>query len=143
MGYNNEMKQLIDKVDATRVNRIGKKYQPLSLDERGKLLNAFHPDYIKEKKYSLNIGPNKGSSVDLELAKIIESLFICFTITCVKTFGADNPINTSEPTIASFNPPEILSKFVSFKNSFLILLNSFLFFDIIPFESNIMKFFTP
>jgi succinate dehydrogenase/fumarate reductase flavoprotein subunit len=44
----------------------------MSLEEREQVLDAFHPDYIKEKMRDIRVGISKGQRMPLELADIVE-----------------------------------------------------------------------
>lgn len=78
MGYTPEMKELIKKVEATRPERVarskrGENFPALSLEERAVVLNKFHPDYQKEGRRALRVGPDKGLVVPEEIAGVMES----------------------------------------------------------------------
>jgi succinate dehydrogenase/fumarate reductase flavoprotein subunit len=78
MSYIPELKELIKKVEATRPARIdmsrrGENYPALSLEEREVVLNQYHPDYQKEGRRILKVGPNKGNLFQDEVADLLES----------------------------------------------------------------------
>jgi len=78
MGYTPEMKELIKRVEATRPARLekarrGENYPALSLEEREVVLNKFHPDYQKEGRRPVRVGPNKGQAYPDEVAGMMES----------------------------------------------------------------------
>jgi len=78
MGYTPEMKELIKKVEATRPERVarsrrGENFPALSLEERAVVLDKFHPDYQKEGRRALKVGPDKGLVVPEEIARVMES----------------------------------------------------------------------
>jgi succinate dehydrogenase / fumarate reductase flavoprotein subunit/L-aspartate oxidase len=78
MAYTPEMKDLIKKVEATRPQRVAmarnnEHYPALSLDERAKVLNKFHPDYQDEGKRKVRVGPNKGQVLQDIVADLLES----------------------------------------------------------------------
>ncbi|MFC2061543.1 FAD-binding protein [Elusimicrobiota bacterium] len=78
MGYTKELKELIKKVEKTRPQRIkevkaGKHYKLLTEDEKEDILHKYHPDYVKEAKKELRVGPNKGEIIPNEVADILES----------------------------------------------------------------------
>ena len=55
MAYTPELKELIKKVEATRPERVAmalrnEHYPVLSLEERERVLNKYHPDYQKEAR---------------------------------------------------------------------------------------------
>lgn len=78
MGYTPELKELIKKVEATRPERVERSrrnehYPALSLEERDVVLNKHHPDYQKEGKREVKVGPNKGEIFQNEVADLLES----------------------------------------------------------------------
>ena len=78
MGYTPELKELIKKVEATRPERVekarrGENYPALSLEEREVVLNKFHPDYQKDGKREVRVGPNKGDIFQETVAELLES----------------------------------------------------------------------
>lgn len=78
MGYTPELKDLIKKVEATREQRLamsrrGENFPALSLEERKEVLNRYHPDYQKEGRRLLAVGPNKGDLFQDEVADLMES----------------------------------------------------------------------
>jgi succinate dehydrogenase / fumarate reductase flavoprotein subunit/L-aspartate oxidase len=78
MGYTADMKELIKRVEATRPERVamarrGENYPALSLEEREQVLNQYHPDYQKEGRRPLRVGPNKGEVFPDEVARMLES----------------------------------------------------------------------
>ena len=78
MGYTPELRKLIKKVEATRPERLemsrrNEHYPALSLEEREKVLNKYHPDYQKEGRRPVRVGPNKGDLFQNEVADLLES----------------------------------------------------------------------
>lgn len=78
MPYPNSLKQLIKIVEATRPERIEKKkageeFPALSLDDRGTVLHAFHPDVKTEGRRAISCGPNKGYSICHEMVDLLEA----------------------------------------------------------------------
>jgi len=77
--YPEYMKGSLDLVDQTRPKRLdlqksGKAvFPPMTAEEREDVLNRFHPDYKKESRRIVHIGPNKGESLTTEVADILES----------------------------------------------------------------------
>ncbi len=71
--YTNEMLESIKKVEATRASRIGVEPRRMTADEKEALLAAFHPDHIASQFATLEMGPNKGEKVPLELAEILQA----------------------------------------------------------------------
>jgi succinate dehydrogenase/fumarate reductase flavoprotein subunit len=78
MGYTPEMKELIKRVEATRPARVeksrrGEHFPALSLEERAVVLEKFHPDYQKEGRRPVRVGPDKGTSFPDEISRMLES----------------------------------------------------------------------
>jgi succinate dehydrogenase/fumarate reductase flavoprotein subunit len=48
-------------------------FRPMTADEREDVLNRFHPDYRKESRRMIHIGPNRGEEITTEVADILES----------------------------------------------------------------------
>ena len=71
-GYPPEMQASIHQVEATRTRRLGETFTAMSLEERERVLNAFHPDYIEEKMRAIRVGVSKGQRMPTELADIVE-----------------------------------------------------------------------
>jgi len=76
-GYPESMRESIELVEKTRDERLKHPYKEtyrfLSLEEREELLQKFHPDYKREAKRALKVGPNKGDRVPHEVADILEA----------------------------------------------------------------------
>jgi succinate dehydrogenase/fumarate reductase flavoprotein subunit len=78
MAYTPELKELIKKVEATRPARLerarrGENFPALSMDEREEVLSKFHPDYQKDAKRIVRVGPNKGDSLQDQVVGLLES----------------------------------------------------------------------
>jgi succinate dehydrogenase / fumarate reductase flavoprotein subunit len=73
MTYSTEMRETIKNVDATRMGRLNETFPSMSLEERKVLLNACHPDYIREGMRELRIGASKGQRTPHELADVLEA----------------------------------------------------------------------
>ncbi len=78
MGYTPELKELIKRVEATRPKRLemarrGENFPALSLEERAVVLEKFHPDYQKEGRRPVRVGPDKGLVLPEEVAQLLES----------------------------------------------------------------------
>ena len=78
MGYTPELRELIKKVEATRRERLEKArreepFSALSLNEREEVLTKFHPDYKKDGKKEVRVGPNKGDIYPEEFIHILEA----------------------------------------------------------------------
>jgi succinate dehydrogenase / fumarate reductase flavoprotein subunit len=72
-GYPEYMRELIEKVEQTRERRAREVFKPMSMEEREEILRKYHPDYIKEAKRVLRIGPNKGDLLPNEVADLLEA----------------------------------------------------------------------
>ena len=77
-GYTPEMLELIKRVEASRPERLsqsraGEAFPAMSMDQREEVLNQFHPDYTKEGRRALGIGPNAGEVYPEELVDLLES----------------------------------------------------------------------
>ena len=78
MAYTAELRELIKKVEATRPARLerarrGENYPALTMDEREEVLSKFHPDYQKDAKRIVRVGPNKGDSLQDQVVGLLES----------------------------------------------------------------------
>jgi len=73
MGYPEEMRKLIEKVEETRDERLNVQYERISSKEKEELLEKWHPDYRPEGKRALKVGPNKGDVVPHEVADLLEA----------------------------------------------------------------------
>ncbi len=78
MGYTPELKDLIKRVEATRPERVemarrNEHYPALSLEERGQVLDKYHPDYQEDGKREVKVGPNKGDVLQDGVAELLES----------------------------------------------------------------------
>lgn len=76
-GYSESMRRSIELVEKTRDERLEHPYKEtygfLPLEERDEVLQKHHPDFKKEMKRPLKIGPNKGDLVPHEVADILEA----------------------------------------------------------------------
>ena len=78
MGYTPELQELIKRVEATRPERVemarrNEHYPALTLEDREKVLGKYHPDYQKEGRRPVRVGPNKGDVLQNEVADLLES----------------------------------------------------------------------
>jgi len=77
--YPEYMNESLKKVTQSRNERFelaksGKPvFPPMSAEEREDVLSKFHPDYKKESRRKIRIGPNKGELITTEVADILES----------------------------------------------------------------------
>jgi succinate dehydrogenase/fumarate reductase flavoprotein subunit len=78
MGYTEELKQLMKRVDETRPVRLAKKregweFPRMSLVEKENRLKEFHPSYKEGSLRELQVGPSKGYRVPPEICEVLES----------------------------------------------------------------------
>lgn len=73
MTYPESMQKSLELVEKTRPKRVGKAVERIGLDEKNQILQRFHPDYKKEAKRALRIGPNRGDIMPNEVADLLES----------------------------------------------------------------------
>lgn len=77
--YPEYMRESLKLVEATRPKRLeleksGKPvFRPMTAEEREDVLNRFHPDYKKESRRVIRIGPNKGEELTTEVVDILEA----------------------------------------------------------------------
>jgi len=77
--YPEYMRESLNLVDQTRQKRLelektGKPvFPPMTAEEREDVLKKFHPDYKKESRRVVHIGPNKGEEITTEVADMLES----------------------------------------------------------------------
>jgi len=72
-GYPDYMQGSLGLVEKTRPSRIGKTFPSMTADEKEEILREWHPDYKKEAKRPLGIGPNRGDIMPHEVAAIFEA----------------------------------------------------------------------
>ncbi|MDO8426702.1 MAG: FAD-binding protein [Deltaproteobacteria bacterium] len=77
-GYTPALKELIKRVEATRAARVekarkGEHFPALTMEERQEWLKKYHPDYKKDGRRKLKVGPNKGLELPEEVASLLES----------------------------------------------------------------------
>lgn len=72
-GYPDYMMESIKMVERTRKARIGTNLPLMSLEEREIVLNKFHPDFKSHEKRPLQIGPNAGDRMPLEIIRLLEA----------------------------------------------------------------------
>jgi succinate dehydrogenase/fumarate reductase flavoprotein subunit len=77
--YPEYMSESLKLVEQTRPKRLeleksGKPvFRPMTAEERDDVLNKFHPDYKKESRRVVHIGPNRGEEITTEVADMLES----------------------------------------------------------------------
>ncbi|MDL2289250.1 FAD-binding protein [Clostridia bacterium OttesenSCG-928-F22] len=71
--YTPQMLESIKRVEATRAERMGVTPRRMDAKEKEDLLKEFHPDYKDAGFEPLQIGPNKGEKVPVELAALLQA----------------------------------------------------------------------
>ncbi len=71
--YSEEMRRSIEKVAATRKERMRHVFPKLKPEEKKQLLEKFHPDYKAHTTRKLLVGANKGDMVVNELGTVVEA----------------------------------------------------------------------
>ena len=71
--YTGEMLDSMKKVETTRKERIGFEPKRMAEEEKKSLLTKYHPDYKDDGFTVLQVGPNKGDKVPVELAELIQA----------------------------------------------------------------------
>jgi len=67
------MMKSIKKVEENRKRNMSKPVKPLSMKDREKILNDFHPDYMKNTKRELKIGIDKGKLLYNGIVDLLET----------------------------------------------------------------------
>ncbi len=78
MPYTPELKNLIKVVEKTRPERAerkkrGEEFPSIPVQERQKILENYHPDFIKGTRRKIKVGPNKGYAISNEYVEILET----------------------------------------------------------------------
>jgi succinate dehydrogenase/fumarate reductase flavoprotein subunit len=78
MPYPATLKELIKRVEQTRPARIqrkkaGQEFPAMSLEQREKILEGYHPDFIEGIRRAIRVGPSKGYAVSNELVNLLEA----------------------------------------------------------------------
>jgi len=71
--YSEEMRRSIDKVAATRKERMKQTFPKLKPEEKKALLEKYHPDYKPGTTRKLLVGVNKGEPIVNELGEVVEA----------------------------------------------------------------------
>ena len=71
--FTQDMIKSIEKVEATRAERMKKEPTRMTAEEKETLLKAFHPDYRTDGFAEIKIGPNKGEKAPKELTELLHS----------------------------------------------------------------------
>jgi len=72
-GYPEYMMKSIKKVEEKRKRNMSKPVKPLSMKDREKILNDFHPDYMKNTKRKVKIGIDKGKLLYNGIVDLLEA----------------------------------------------------------------------
>ena len=67
------MQESIKKVEAARAENVKLDPRRMTAEEKETLLATYHPDYKQEQFTTLQMGPNKGEKVPLELAALLQA----------------------------------------------------------------------
>ena len=73
MSYPPPLSESIEKVEATRSQRLPETFPRLSPEERQTVLKNFHPDYIEAAFKELQLGANKGDRAPKELVGALQA----------------------------------------------------------------------
>ncbi len=71
--YTLEMQASIAKVEAARSANMATDPRRMTAEEKSALLKTYHPDYREDQFAVLNVGPNAGEKVPLELHKLLQA----------------------------------------------------------------------
>lgn len=71
-AFTEDMLKSMAKVEVTRAQRLHASIKRFTAEEKEELLKEFHPDYSSKGFKVLEVGPNKGQKVPVELAKLLE-----------------------------------------------------------------------
>jgi succinate dehydrogenase/fumarate reductase flavoprotein subunit len=72
MSYTPQMRESIERVVASRPQRLSETWPMMTPAEKQEVLQKFHPDYKPEGMRELRVGPQKGIRMPLELADVME-----------------------------------------------------------------------
>ena len=72
-GYPEYMLKSIKKVEENRKRNMSKPVKPLSMKDREKILNDFHPDYMENTKRKVKIGIDKGKLLYNGIVDLLET----------------------------------------------------------------------
>ncbi len=71
--YTPEMMESIRKVEARREANLAQEPRRMTAEEKQTLLATYHPDYREDQFTRLQVGPNRGDQVPLELAALLQA----------------------------------------------------------------------
>ena len=72
-GYPDYMMNSIKTVEKKREKNMKTPVKPMSLEAREKMLSKYHPDYMKDTKRKVRLGPNKGELLYNGIVDLLES----------------------------------------------------------------------
>ncbi|MEI7706094.1 MAG: FAD-binding protein, partial [Deltaproteobacteria bacterium] len=73
MSYPPEMQRSIDRVNASRAERVKQNVPRLSAEGKKALLESYHPDYRSSGMRAIRVGPNRGDRAVNEFVDILEA----------------------------------------------------------------------
>ncbi len=73
MSYPAEMRRSVDRVAATRHQRIAETVPRLSPEDKAELLRKYHPDYRPVGMREIEVGPNRGDRAVHEFVDVLEA----------------------------------------------------------------------
>ncbi len=73
MPYSDEMKASMEKVAATRAERLKEEFPRLDARAKQELLETYHPDYRPDSMREVKVGPNAGQPMPHELVDLFEA----------------------------------------------------------------------
>ena len=73
MSYPAELQRSVDRVNATRSERMAQVVPRLSAEDKAKLLHAYHPDFRPTGMRAIRVGPNQGDRAVNEFVDVLEA----------------------------------------------------------------------
>lgn len=73
MVYTPQLRELMKKVEETRLSRVGVNFPRMTQEERQDVLKNFHPDYNEQGFREISVGVDKGARMPAEMADLIEA----------------------------------------------------------------------
>jgi len=71
--FTKEMLESIKNVEATREKRMANEPTRMTAEEKETLLKAYHPDHKEDGFSTIQVGPNSGEKIPIELGELIHS----------------------------------------------------------------------
>ena len=71
--YSEKFQKSLAAVEAAREKNIALEPERMTAQQKEDLLTEYHPDYKKDEFRTLEIGPNKGEQVPIELAEMLQA----------------------------------------------------------------------